>query len=324
MFSAVTTVSALAFYPAPAKAGFFDFWQETAEASSPSGAMSVQTMPLLKPAMNINPNPAKGGGEVVIEDENAVVAQGGFAGETVMPQKDAISIYVVGEGDTLSEIAEMFGVSMNTIKWANDLPSTTAIHPGQVLTILPVSGLKYTVKSGDTLASIAKKYKGDETEIARFNGVSGSLAAGTEIIIPNGQEEVVHAAAPAKSNTPGKPSPSYAGYYKNPVPGGTRTQGVHGTNGVDLAAPVGAPFIASASGEVIIAREGGWNGGYGSYVVIKHDNGTQTLYAHATSLIVGIGEDVVQGQVIGYVGQTGKATGPHVHFEIRGGPRNPF
>jgi len=109
-----------------------------------------------------------------------------------------------------------------------------------------------------------------------------------------------------------------------PLVGGVRTQGVHGYNGVDLGAAEGTPFMASAPGEVIVARASGWNGGYGQYIVIRHDNGTQTLYAHASGIVVGIGQRVVQGQVIGYVGSTGRSTGPHLHFEIRGGPRNPF
>jgi murein DD-endopeptidase MepM/ murein hydrolase activator NlpD len=82
--------------------------------------------------------------------------------------------------------------------------------------------------------------------------------------------------------------------------------------------------MAAATGDVVVARAGGWNGGYGSYVVISHDNGSQTLYAHMSKVAAYDGEHVVQGQVIGYVGETGNATGPHVHFEIRNGIRNPF
>jgi murein DD-endopeptidase MepM/ murein hydrolase activator NlpD len=74
---------------------------------------------------------------------------------------------------------------------------------------------------------------------------------------------------------------------------------------------------------VIISRPYGWNAGYGKYVVIKHPNGTQTLYSHLSSIIVNSGWHVIKGQVIGYVGSTGKSTGCHVHFEIRGA-RNPF
>ncbi|MFA7310107.1 MAG: M23 family metallopeptidase, partial [Candidatus Paceibacterota bacterium] len=114
------------------------------------------------------------------------------------------------------------------------------------------------------------------------------------------------------------------GYYMAPLSRYTETQGIHGYNGVDLAAPVGTPIMASANGDVIIAKAGGYNGGYGSYVVISHGNGSQTLYAHMSKVSTYDGAHVVQGQVIGYVGSTGKSTGAHVHFEIRNGIRNPF
>ena len=102
-----------------------------------------------------------------------------------------------------------------------------------------------------------------------------------------------------------------------------KTQGLHGYNGIDLAAPTGTPVLASASGDVIVSRGYGWNGGYGNYIVIKHPNGTQTLYAHLNEVIVSSSWHVVQGQIIGYVGATGKSTGPHLHFEVRGA-KNPF
>lgn len=104
---------------------------------------------------------------------------------------------------------------------------------------------------------------------------------------------------------------------------GVRSQGIHGHNGVDIAAPVGTPVWAAADGKVIVARSGGWNGGYGSYVVISHSNGTQTLYAHLSRVDVTVGQSVTKGKTIGAMGNTGKSTGPHLHFEVRGG-KNPF
>jgi murein DD-endopeptidase MepM/ murein hydrolase activator NlpD len=108
-----------------------------------------------------------------------------------------------------------------------------------------------------------------------------------------------------------------------PLTGGIKTQGIHGYNGVDIGASTGTPILAAAGGEVIISRAEGWNGGYGIYVVIRHDNGTQTLYAHMSQDIVSVGQRVSQGEVIGYVGNTGRSSGPHLHFEIRGAT-NPF
>src|SRR5262249_23560756 len=142
-------------------------------------------------------------------------------------------------------------------------------------------------------------------EIPASRGSSGKISEPAHNVCPTGTAEQI-------------------GYYLPPVVGGTKTQGIHGYNAVDIGAPVGTPILSSATGDVIVAKQGGWNGGYGSYVVIQHENGSQTLYGHASRVIVYAGEHVVQGQVIAYVGATGKATGPHVHFEIRNGIRNPF
>lgn len=251
---------------------------------------------------------------------------------------DQISVYVVHQGDTLSAIAQMFGVSKNTIIWANDIKNGK-VSPGDRLVILPISGVEYTVKSGDTIKSIAKKFKADADEIASFNNItlSDKLSIGDTLIIPDGEiSSSVGSSSYSNSNTSssgsvpsasvgsrGPSTPVYIGYYMRPITGGIKTQGVHGHNGVDLASYYGAPIMASADGTVIIAKNGGWNGGYGSYVVIKHDNGTQTLYGHLSNVTVTAGQVVVQGQVIGNMGSSGQSTGTHLHFEVRGA-RNPF
>lgn len=142
------------------------------------------------------------------------------------------------------------------------------------------------------------------------------------IVVPDG--EVINQPTSVKSGkSVGSGLKEYAGFFMRPVVGGKRTQGIHGYNGVDIASTLGTPILASADGEVIISRSSGWNGGYGTYVVIRHSNGTQTLYAHNSSNAVSVGDSVKQGQVIGYMGRTGKATGVHLHFEIRGA-KNPF
>ncbi len=276
-----------------------------------------------------SPAPENLGYENILDD-NALLPMSGPSGSVAdishqKPTSDQISVYVVREGDTLSQIAEMFNVTANTIKWGNDLTSNT-LKVGETLVILPISGVKYTTVKGDTLASIAKKFKGDSEEIAAYNNieVGSSLAVGTNIIIPDG--EILSAPSTSGARSSGGSTSGlkqYDGYYLRPIVGGRRSQGIHGYNAVDIAAPVGTPIYASASGEVIIARSGGWNGGYGTYIVIKHENGTQTLYAHNQSNVVSSGDTVSQGDLIGYVGSTGKVTGAHLHFEIRGA-KNPF
>jgi LysM repeat protein len=247
------------------------------------------------------------------------------------PQTDRISVYVVRKGDTLSDIARMYNVSVNTVIWANNLKGVKDVHEGDTLIILPISGVKRTVAKGDTFKSLAKAYGADANEIAQFNGLdpAAGLAIGSTIIIPGG--EVVAPAAPKKATGSTKlvggstkaALPATSGYFTNPAPGSHRTQGLHGHNGVDLGKAPGAVIVAAADGTVIIARNGGWNGGYGNYVVVSHANGTQTLYAHLSTTIVAPGQSVAQGQTIGYMGSTGKSTGTHLHFEVRGAA-NPF
>ena len=327
--------------PSTAKAGVLsDFLAsfgrisaKRADAASYSAGGNVQTMQLPRPAMNIDPAPARGGGDITIVDGSALMPDEGPSGtmaDIEKPKSATISVYVVREGDTLGKIANLFDVSVNTIMWANDISRSSSLSVGKTLTILPVTGIKYTVKKGDTLTSIAKRYGGDADEIASFNGIDGALAIGDEVIIPDG-EVAVPTAGPSSSgvtmpahNVGPSGSSEQNGYYLRPLVGGRKTQGIHGYNGVDLGAPKGTPIVASAEGDVIVAKEGGWNGGYGNYIVIQHDNSSQTLYSHASGVIVYAGEHVVRGQVIAYVGATGKATGPHLHFEIRNGVRNPF
>lgn len=304
-----------------------------ANAEVSQGSGSIQTVAALRPAMNIDPAPAQGGGDITIVDDSALVPDEGPAGtmaDIVKPKNGTISIHVVRSGDTLASIAELYEVSSNTILWANDLPKGTTLKVGQKLTILPVTGVRYTVKKGDTLDSIVKKYGGDKIEVMNRNGLeSEKLAIGTEIIIPDGE---IAAPAPIKKTTKAvasvktgpKGTAIQVGYYSAPLSRYIETQGIHGYNAVDLAAPMGTPIMASADGETIVAKSGGYNGGYGSYVVIQHANGSQTLYSHLSSVSTYVGEQVSRGSVIGAVGSTGKSTGAHLHFEIRNGVRNPF
>ena len=232
-------------------------------------------------------------------------------------------------------IAKMFGVSVNTIIWANDI--TGPINPGDKLVILPITGVEYVVAKGDTLESIATKFDSDAGDIASFNGVTDStLSVGETIVIPNGElnstePTILRQGKITNENLPPEPAhntngPDYDSYYSMPIKIATAclSQGLHGYNAVDIAAPRGTPIYAVAAGDVIVAKNnGGWNGGYGNYVVVSHDNGTQTLYAHMTKVLASQGEEVSQGEEIGLVGMTGEATGPHLHIEVRGA-HNPF
>ena len=278
-------------------------------------------------------------------------------GQDQTPGSDQISVYVVRTGDTLPAIAKMFGVTQNTIIWANNLKKGK-ISVGDQLVILPISGVQYTVVKGDTLSSIVKKTKGNLDDILSYNNLQSDskLAVGDTVFIPDGEMTATSAGSSSSSNSgtsSGSSSsignigsnsgiatgsgsislgascknyPTIQGYYERPVANCIKTQGIHGHNAVDLAASnhqIGEPVMAAADGQVIVSRDSGWNGGYGSYIVIKHNNGTQTLYGHLSATNVNVGDEVQQGEVIGAMGSTGDSTGPHLHFEIRGA-RNPF
>ncbi|MES2931496.1 MAG: peptidoglycan DD-metalloendopeptidase family protein [Patescibacteria group bacterium] len=324
------------------------FWPFSVTRAS-DGASTVpmvhdSSLDLLDAAVNSDPNPAKGRGGIATTGGSALIAYTGPDGTIADIDRTAssgrISTYTVRDGDSLSGIADMFDVSMNTILWANNLSDKGAVRPGMTLVILPVSGIRHKVASGETLATLAKRYGSDADEIASFNGLSssGSLASGDTVIIPGGEIAAAKAPAKAKAKTAtkiktggslgavlgtGNTSNTSSGSFANPAPAGRVSQGIHGWNGVDLAAPQGSAINAAAAGTVIISRVGGWNGGYGNYVVIDHGNGVQTLYAHMSTDAVSVGDTVVRGQNIGTVGNTGQSTGYHLHFEVRGA-KNPF
>ncbi len=290
-----------------------------------------QNMALLQAATAPSNQPL-GGGDIAIVDDSSLLAETSGVAATAKDHlsSDQITIYVVRKGDTLSGIAKMFNVTTNTIVWSNDISGNT-VSPGDRLVILPVSGVRHVVKKGDTLQSIAKKYSGDLEEITQFNDLTAGekLSVGDVVIIPDGEMFSGHSTTKTTTSTSVKKvqqylsAPSYSGYYIRPIVGGVKSQGIHGHNGVDLVSHFGSDILAAADGEVIVAKSSGYNGGYGSYVVIKHGNGTQTLYAHLSGVQVSVGQNVSQGQVIGNMGSTGKSTGTHLHFEVRGA-RNPF
>jgi murein DD-endopeptidase MepM/ murein hydrolase activator NlpD len=362
LFTIVFSVSTVPFLAQASILSFFGFGDK-AQAESLDVERNSQTISLPKPL--VSPNMIAEHGKYAVEDTNtstealkAHIGPLGSAEDAKNYTGDTISIYTVKKGDTVPVIAEMLGVSANTIRYANDLGPKSTIKEGDVLTILPVTGIIHTIKKGDTLKSIAKKYKADINEIALYNNFDADdkLASGTDIIIPDGEEGSILAetipqktktattsktqttkkstATTSNDNLPlyaygktrlvlGHDGPEHTGYYTRPVQGGELTQGLHGWNGVDIAAPLNTPVLAAADGVVITAKNTGWNTGYANYVVIKHNNGTQTLYAHLTKATVTIGQSVSKGQQIGLLGSTGRSTGPHVHFEVRGA-KNPL
>lgn len=241
---------------------------------------------------------------------------------------DQVSVYVVRKGDSLSQIAEMYDVSIDTILSANDMKKGETIKEGDILLILPFSGVEHMIVKGDTLQGVAKKYKVDLDEILLSNDIDAGakLTIGDKLMIPgaslSGSVSTSSGVAIKTSSSSQGSLKTISGYFINPVPGAKKSRGTSSTHrGVDLAAPTGTPIKASAAGRVTFARTG-YNGGFGNLVIITHDNGTETLYAHQSSIATSVGATVAQGETIGYVGSTGRSTGPHLHFEVHGA-KNP-
>lgn len=316
----------------------FAFTEKREHGQSFGYQENSQTMTLLH-RNGISSSPQARGGSVISVDSNALVPIMGVDGvvrETVFtPQNQQVSLYVVQDGDTLGHIAQLFGVSVNTIRWANDLGARGTIRPGQVLSILPINSVRHEVEKGDTLESIVKKYQGEIEDTAIFNGldINAQLEEGQIILIPDG---IMAEAKPTPAPSPARASTQTTSRASTPAPartastqrtesyfirawGGVVSQGYHGPwRAVDYAMPIGNPIGASAAGTVVAARSPhAWNGGYGGLIILQHDNGAQTYYAHLDQLSVSVGQHVKQGELIGLSGNTGRSTGPHLHFEIR-------
>ena len=234
-------------------------------------------------------------------------------------ERTEIKKYTVMPGDTPGGIASSFGLSLNTLLWANDLKSSEYIQPGDELTILPVDGLIYEIKYGDTLSTIASRYQAQVEDILHANDIAFAeqISAGQSLIIPGGVMPKIS----TYSGAPRAVAPylqDLSGYFIRPTAGYV-SQGLHGGNAVDIAGGCWQPIYAAASGNISIAiGNGRWNGGFGNYVKIAHSNGTGTLYAHMIQVSVAPGQYVVQGQIIGYTGSTGRSSGCHLHWEVHG------
>lgn len=244
------------------------------------------------------------------------------------PRSEIID-YEVKQGETLSQIAEKFGIDIDTIKWANDLTNINSVKPGQTLKILPVQGVAHTVKLGDTLEGIAKRYSAEAQAILDFpfNDIPDdfTLRIGQVLIVPDGQPPEIKTPVRQRIQpqyiAQGPSSPTFS------APGGgnfiwpAMSSGISQYfawyhPGIDLPNKGAPPVVASDGGTVIIA---GWpdNYGYGNRVMIDHGNGYVTLYAHLSNIYVNASQTISRGQTIGQMGSTGRSTGMHLHFEIR-------
>ncbi|KKS01118.1 MAG: hypothetical protein UU54_C0011G0002 [Candidatus Yanofskybacteria bacterium GW2011_GWA2_41_22] len=282
-------------------------------------------------------NPGRGGDEATMEpqtiQQNSLLANNPVSTDFADTEfkRSQIVEYTVQKGDLLSFIASDYGISMNSIIWANNLRDADSISPGQILKIPPVSGVIHTVKKGDSLASVAKKYGVETDSILEFNSLpqDGQLQIGDEIIVPDGQIKSNGLAYGNKTSalTASRFSklPRFSDFtqYFRPLTGGYNWKIFHGRNGIDVAKACGTPIYAAAAGTVAIADSVGWNGGFGKVIKITHNGGIETVYAHNSKILVEAGQNVQGGQQIALMGTTGRSTGCHLHFEVHGA-QNPL
>ncbi len=245
------------------------------------------------------------------------------------------STHVVQQGDTVSGIAKKYGISVNTILWANNLTARSVLRLGQELTVLPVSGVLHDVKRGETLGAIAKKYGSDVDKILAANLVKSPTAIqiGQKLVIPDGRP----AAAPAAPRpTAPAPTPPRLGDVRDIFRPPEEAPPSRTVDGVELVWPTNQKRInqyykwnhtgldingtlkdATYAVDAGIVTYAGWNkSGYGNMILIDHGNGMVTRYAHHSKHYVKTGDQVTKGQTIAMVGSTGRSTGPHLHFEI--------
>lgn len=256
-------------------------------------------------------------------------AQSIFVGEnlfqTDISQKprDKVISYTVQKGDTISTIAEKFGISTETIKWQNNLINDN-LSVGDSLEILPVTGVAYKVQSGDTVYTIAKKFDTIAQKIVDFpfndfaNPETFSLVSGQILIVPDGVKPSEQPFIKRRIYIAQGPTSVSSAGFTWPISGGISQFASWYHMALDITNPTGTPIVAAQGGTVTKISTGTWDGGYGNNIIIDSGGGFQTLYAHMSGVNVGIGQQVVGGKtVIGYVGNTGRSTGPHLHFEIR-------
>jgi murein DD-endopeptidase MepM/ murein hydrolase activator NlpD len=228
--------------------------------------------------------------------------------------------HTVRTGDTLTGIAKEHGVSMMTVWWANKLTTKDDLKVGQVLTVPTVNGIIVTVAEGDTLESLAAEHKADPDEIHAVNGLEDPvLVMGQLLVIPGAVGDPIPTPKPTATRAPTvrAPTTSTRGTFVWPVVGGNNYVSQYfryGHYAIDIAAQHGSTVRAAGAGKVMFA---GWkNNGGGYQVWITHGSGLYTLYAHLSALTVGTGQQVGRGQQVGMIGRTGRATGPHLHFEV--------
>jgi murein DD-endopeptidase MepM/ murein hydrolase activator NlpD len=274
-------------------------------------APTLGALELLDPAQTPDQVLAVGGGSIEIVDGIALRVErspsGAGDGSVWVDTSREMVKYLVRPGDTIGHIAEMYGISSGTIRRHNNLSKNDYIIAGDILEIPPAEDEESEKTKDD---SSSQGVVDDELSENNDTGVRVKVTA-------EGQDLEDYIFPCDCIVTQGYGNSKFArasSYYTSNWHGGVDFSSSRGT---------GTPLVAIAGGTVTKVTHSGYNGGYGLYVKILHDNGVESLYAHNSKNIVTVGQKVEQGQIIGYMGTSGRVTGPHVHMELNN-KENPF
>lgn len=269
---------------------------------------------------------------------------------TIIPTRARTEVitYTVQAGDTVFGIAEKFGLKPETVMWGNTYilgDNPHFLSPDQELNILPIDGVYHKWSAGEGLNGVAEGYGVEPEDIVNWRGNNldpetlGNLSdpniePGTFLVIPGGTRQFINFSpritrdnpSVAKFIGPGACDVVIDALYgavgtgtfiwpsANQFLSGYDYSPATNHHGIDIKGNLGDAMWAMDSGVVVYA---GWNNfGYGNMVVVDHGNGWQTLYGHMSTIGVGCGASVSQGQYIGAIGSTGKSSGPHIHLEM--------
>ncbi len=247
-------------------------------------------------------------------------------------------------GESLYGIAEQYGIEPQYLLWNNSELTTNPdlLYIGATVLVPGVNGIVYDVRLGDTIIAIAATYAIDADAVVGFapNDLASAdtIIEGSVLVLPGGVPPPPPVPEPLDLPTQGPvpagigvafgPAPVASVGYVWPVAGtlwggcGPRWGSFH--KGIDIGANAGTAVTAAASGQVVLSTFS--DNGYGSYVIVQHADGSQTLYAHLSDRYVVLGQYVNQGDILGAVGCSGWCNGNHLHFEIAigGGVVNPL
>jgi murein DD-endopeptidase MepM/ murein hydrolase activator NlpD len=233
-----------------------------------------------------------------------------------------MKMYKIRKGDTLASVAAQFGVSAETIISANE--GSELLEEKKEIPIPPVSGILYRIRTEDSLYEVARSFRVNAEAIKSFNAGYEKIfeTPGAFIVIPDAEEKGIV----LREGETEEGLPTLRGFFTLPAKGWNWGK-LHETNAVDIANACGTPVFASAAGVIVDeSSDDSWNSGYGNFILIEHENGIRTRYAHTSKNLVSVGDVVAQGSKIALLGNTGNTegvTGCHVHFEVLGA-KNPF